>query len=64
MFKLITFFCLFFITVNAFADDEENFLCSAFYVKEIVARVDALGTKDKYKHCSVSCMLECEKIYP
>lgn len=57
MLKLTTFFCLIFLSVNVFANDEESFLCSAYYVKDIAAKVEAPGSRDKYKHCSVSCML-------
>lgn len=57
MLKLTTFFCLLFLSINTYANEEENFLCSAYYVKDIAAKVEAPGYKDKYKHCSVSCML-------
>lgn len=57
MLKLTTFFCLIILSFSSFANEEENFLCSAYYVKEIAAKVEAPASRDKYKHCSVSCML-------
>lgn len=41
----------------AFASEEENFICSALYVKSLSTKVNVPNVSDKYKHCSVSCML-------
>lgn len=59
MTKIMTFITALLLTTNLFANEvsEENFLCSAFYVKPLVAKVNAPNARDKFKHCSVSCML-------
>ena len=44
-------------TSQVHANEEENFVCSAFYVKSLAAKVNAPNARDKFKHCSVSCML-------
>ncbi|TDP55201.1 hypothetical protein C8D79_0246 [Bacteriovorax stolpii] len=56
MLKLISLLLLLNSSAS-FANEEENFVCSAFYVKPLVAKVNAPNARDKFKHCSVSCML-------
>nr|BDT29432.1 hypothetical protein BHI3_28980 [Bacteriovorax sp. HI3] len=56
MLKLISLLLLL-NSAPSFANEEENFICSAFYVKPLVAKVNAPNARDKFKHCSVSCML-------
>ena len=42
---------------QSYASEEENFICSAFFVKSLSVKVNTPDVSDKYKHCSVSCML-------
>lgn len=64
--KLTTFFCLIILSLSSFANEEEHFLCSAYYVKDITAKIEAPASRDKFKHCSASCMLvlRCGTIDP
>lgn len=57
MIKIIFVLIAFIVSTNLFASVDDKLFCSAFYVKELAAKVNTPDANDKFKHCSVSCML-------
>jgi hypothetical protein len=54
--KIILFFLVFVVSASTSAD-EQVMLCPAIYYSSVKKIVNANGSFDKFKHCSVSCLL-------
>jgi hypothetical protein len=57
MFKLLSLLCLFSSFVVLAEEKQAIPICSMLYASSVKKIVEANGTFDKFKHCSVSCML-------